>query len=301
MRAILRRRDFGERLGITLKILIPIVLIVFLAIAISNNVFDDGLNFEQSSDGKGYTVVKYKGDDTLVEIPATYKGKPVVAIGEGAFKNCDSLETVRIPGSVKVIESKAFSGCSKLLDVTLSSGTEVIEAYAFENCAYIAYLNLCDSLKTIEAGAFYACPRIAEINIPESNSTYHTNGTVIVHTESGTLVVGGRTAVIPDDGSVTKIGAYAFAGSIKLETLTIPEGVTEIGEKAFYECTALATLHLPKSLTSIADGGFGRCINLTSVWYAGNPAQWEAICIGNENINFEGTIRYYGNNEESAE
>lgn len=301
MLAILRKRDFGERLGIALLFILPIVIAVAIYAFISSRSVDDGLNYRESADGSGYTLVKYKGDSALVEIPSKYKGKPVVAIAEDAFKNNSTLESVRIPGSVKVIESNAFSGCSKLLDVTLNSGTEVIEANAFANCPYIAYLNFCDTLSSIEPGAFYGCPRIAYITIPESNSTYHTNGNSVIHTESKTLVLGGRISEIPDDGSVTRIGEMAFAGSIKLYSITIPEGVTEIGEKAFYECTLLTEIYLPKSLTDIRDGGFGRCPGVSSVVYAGNAAEWEKVEIGEENFYFESCIRYYNGSEDEAQ
>ncbi len=303
MRAILRRRDFGEKLGIALLFLIPIIIISVVAILIHNGSIDDGLNYKLAEDGSGYIVTKYDGNEDLVTIPNKHQGKPVVAIGEGAFQGNTTLMSVRIPGSVKTIESNAFAGCDKLLDVTLNSGTEVIEKYAFKNCPYIAYLNLCDTLKVIEPGAFYGCSRVAYITIPEGNTTYHTNGSAIFHTEDKTLVVGGRIFDIPTDGSVTKIGEMAFAGNIKHSIVSVPEGITEIGNDAFADCTNLAIVELPESLQVIGDGAFSNCLFLGNIRYAGSDEAWNKIEIGEHNLIFESAIRYfnYGKNEEVTE
>lgn len=304
MRAILGKRDPGEKAGIWLLFLLPIIFIAVIAIIIYNNSIDDGLNYELNADKSGYIVTKYDGEDDLVVIPEKHKdGKPVVAIGEGAFKGNTTLMSVRIPGSVKTIESEAFAGCDKLLDVTLNSGTEIIEKYAFKDCPYIAYLNLCDTLNCIEPGAFYGCSRIAYVTIPEGNTTYHTNGSSVIHTADKTLVVGGRIMDIPTDGSVTKIGEMAFAGNIKHTAIAIPEGITEIGKDAFLNCVSLATLELPESLQVIGESAFNGCIFLGTVRYAGASEAWDKIEIGEYNLILESAIRYfkYGKNEEVTE
>ena len=303
MRAILSRRDPGEKLGIWLMILIPITVIALVVILIVNGSVTDGLNYELTEDGSGYIVTKYKCSDDLVTIPNKYMGKPVVAIGEDAFRGNTNLMSVRIPGSVKTIEGYAFAGCTNLLDVTLNSGTEVIKQYAFRNCPYIAYLNLCDTLKCIEPGAFYGCSRIAYVTIPEGNTTYHTNGSSVIHTEDKTLVVGGRIFEIPTDGSVTKIGDMAYAGNIKHSIISVPECITEIGKEAFVDCTSLAIAELPESLKVIGDGAFNGCLFLKNIRYAGSNEAWEKIEIGEYNLIFESAIRYfnYGKNEEVTE
>ena len=61
-------------------------------------------------------------------------------------------------------------------------------------------------------------------------------------------------SVIPNDGSVTSIGEYAF-----------------------YDCRNLASITIPDSVTSIGDDAFSYCFNLTSITFNGTVAEWNAI------------------------
>ena len=55
--------------------------------------------------------------------------------------------------------------------------------------------------------------------------------------------------------NVTEIGAYAFAGCIKLKSVQIPAAITRIGNKAFFS-TALDNISLPDKAISIGYGAF---------------------------------------------
>lgn len=54
------------------------------------------------------TLKKYKGKDTVVEIPNNVR-----VIAKRAFENCDKVETIKIPSSVEIIEPEAFC-CNSL-------------------------------------------------------------------------------------------------------------------------------------------------------------------------------------------
>ena len=72
--------------------------------------------------------------------------------------------------------------------------------------------------------------------------------------------VGCQNSVIPTDGSVQKIGDYAFYGCSNMESITIPTSVTYIGDWAFQGCTSLTDIH-----------------------FSGTKEQWQAIEIGEYN------------------
>lgn len=298
MRAIFRSRTLGERMGIILMLILPIIIIGVVLFFIFKPDYTEGLNFELNKDGSGYTVVKYDGDEELVEIPERYQGKPVVAIGEKAFQYKTDLETVRIPGSVKVIESRAFEGCSKLLDVTLQSGTTTIEENAFRYCKYITYINLPDTLTEVQPNAFYGCARIADIKVAEGNGKYHAAGNCLIETATKTLVLGGWQSEIPLDGSVTKIGTSAFEANWMITEIVIPDVITEIGEAAFRDCIAAASITIPTSVVKIDKAAFYGCSGVSSVIYKGTSVQWDKIEIGSKNLSFEGIIRYFDPEDE---
>ena len=59
-------------------------------------------------------------------------------LGTEAFRNCTSLNEIRIPNNVNTIGSMAFSGCSSLRLVYLCSGVATIDEYAFAGCDNLA-------------------------------------------------------------------------------------------------------------------------------------------------------------------
>ena len=95
------------------------------------------------------------------------------------------------------------------------------------------------------------------ITVEEGNSVYHSAGNCIIETASKTVVAGCKTSAIPNDGSVTSIGDYAFYGCSNLASVTIPDSVTSIGSSAF-----------------------ASCYELTSVTFEGTKAEWNAITKG---------------------
>lgn len=103
---------------------------------------------------------------------------------DGSFSECDSLEKVYIPGSMKYMIA-AFSNCKSLTDVTISEGVEYVRG--FNNCTALEKITLpkstktiagfsgCEELKTvkiqgkldyIEQDCFVNCPSLKSIKIP---------------------------------------------------------------------------------------------------------------------------------------
>lgn len=253
--------------------LLIIFALVFSLALFSCEEMNEGLNYKKTEDGKGYTVVKYIGDEKVVKIPEEYKGLPVVAIDAYAFSGRDRLETIYIPESVEDIGEYAFFQCNKLLDATIP-GVKSLGDKAFAGCEYLTYIYIPASLESIGKGAFSDCKRIAEIQVAEGNAKYHVADNCLIETESKTLVLGCKKSVIPADGSVTAIGYGAFDGCSELKSVTIPKSISNIGEYAFNNCSGLE-----------------------AVYYDGTAAEWNTITIGRYNYQFEGTVRYFSVNE----
>ena len=90
----------------------------------SNESYSQGLEFKLSEDGKSYSVIGYgtfEGENLV--IPSTYKGKPVVAIGDFAFWSNHNIKTVVIPDSVEKIGDFGLY-CNPYLKVTLNSNNK---------------------------------------------------------------------------------------------------------------------------------------------------------------------------------
>ncbi len=217
----------------------------------------------------------------------------ITSIGGGAFQGCDSLTVITIPDSVMIIGDLAFSYCN-LTSVTIGSGVMIIGDLAFYYCRSLTSLTIPDNVKSIGERAFSGCYNLTSIVVSEENSAYYSVGNCLISSKSNTLIAGCKNSVIPDDGSVTSIGAYAFYGCSGLMNITIPNGVTNIGESAFQSCGNLKSITIPNSVTSIGNTVLFNCEGLTSVYYKGTEEEWNDINIGlYNNGKLEEVTRYY--------
>ena len=93
---------------------------------------------------EGVKITSYKGDERTVVIPEKIGGKPVVAIGAGAFNN-KSVNTLIMGRNIFVVEDGAFVGCSSLStmyfpDSMYLMNNEALDAASMSKLAHI-YVN----------------------------------------------------------------------------------------------------------------------------------------------------------------
>jgi len=249
-------------------------------------------------------------------IPALIEGCPVTQIGESAFQNCTELTGITIPDSVTAIADYAFDNCTNLTGITIPDGVTTIPNCAFRYCYALTDVDFGSGITTIGSNAFVNCTNLTSVTIPDSVTTisdYAFNGcsnlsnmdlgngltTIgfhafgycsslngIVLPDSVTTIsdyaffnCSGLTAINIPDG-VTGIGNRAFFGT-GLRSVTIPEGITEIGEFVF-AMSDLSNVTIPKSVTSIGYRAFWQCY-VSTVYYTGTQAQWDAITISDGN------------------
>lgn len=68
----------------------------------------------------------------------------------GTFSNCKSLKNIKIPETVKSIESHAFEGCESLDNVIMYDGIKFIGSDAFTNCCSLKSITIPLSVKGIQ-------------------------------------------------------------------------------------------------------------------------------------------------------
>jgi hypothetical protein len=126
--------------------------------------------FTYTANGSGEaTITGYTGSESVVKVPHSIDGHPVVAIGNGSFKGISALKEIEIPVSVTSIEDSVFNGCIALEKVELANGltflgervfkdcvslTEITIPNSLENCGYNQYYNSYDN------GIFYGCSNL---------------------------------------------------------------------------------------------------------------------------------------------
>jgi len=73
-----------------------------------------------------------------------------------------------------------------------------------------------------------------------------------------------------DMDSVTSIGTAVFLGCNSLTSVSIPSSVVSMGASVFQDCKSLTSVSIPSSVTFMGAGMFSDCISLTSVSIPGS-------------------------------
>lgn len=98
-------------------------------------------------------------------IPSENEGVAVKSIGYGAFKGCNAMKTLVIPGSIETIGTQAFYGCLELTRIEIQDGVKKIKEDAFAGCNRAVEIIIPASVESIEYGAFSGCDKNVEYTI----------------------------------------------------------------------------------------------------------------------------------------
>lgn len=187
-------------------------------------------------------LTEYTGTKTRIHPHLTVSKEPVVGLGDGVFKDSQTIEyfSVAHNDEFTTIGAESFMN-SSLREVDLFDSVTTIGARAFANCAQLETLTLPDSLTTIGEGALDGLTGLKKLVIKCDPA----------------LIPAGAFANMPNLSEVTvesgAIPAHMFEGS-GVTALTLGAGVTEIGEKAFAG-TTLNAAELT-NVTAIGAGAF---------------------------------------------
>ena len=188
-------------------------------------------------------------------------GEGVESIASEAFNKCTALENISLPTSIVSMGENVFKGTAWLAaqtdvapiyigsvlysyksstdkgtELRIKDGTKVIAKGAFTISGYASFSSLYipASVVRIEEGAFRYRSLLTQITVDPNNTVYYSVNNCVIEKATKTLVLGCRTSVIPNDGTVTKIGKYAFDGTGP-DKMVLPDSVEIIDEYAFRE------------------------------------------------------------------
>ena len=178
----------------------------------------------------------------------------VRSIGEDAFRDCSSLESVIFENTVlEKISDGAFWGCSALSSIALPDSVTEIERNAFFETG-LRNIQLPEKLTLIGGGAFCNCKNVKQVQLPPQ----------LKELGEGAFFNCENLTQIQLPAQLNKLGTDAFRNCTSLDKIDIPAGLTQIEPDTFCN-TGLTSVTLHEGLTKIEDGAFHDCLKLKKI------------------------------------
>ena len=194
------------------------------------------------------TITGYNGSAANVTIPSTIYGNKVCKIGKEAFKNNKNVQYIKVPQTVKVIQTDAFSYCKKLKKIDLPKYANEIQDYAFAQSA-IENIVLPNGITYLGELLFYRCENLKTVKIPNT---------------------------------VTCVRPHAFVYCTSLQSIIIPDSINHFDDSlTFKDCVNLRSITIGSGLENndyMCDG--------TDNSYFYGCSSIESITVSNNNRNY---------------
>lgn len=181
-----------------------------------------------------------------------------------AFINCSKMTSISIPEGVVSIGNSSLYGCSALQSIDLPDSLRIIGNGALSYCTSLTDFCLPAGVSDILSSPFPGSTSLTTLTVDENNPHFYSVDNCLIERSTGTLVSGCATSIIPDNGSIKRIGDGAFY-QFPLRSVTLPEGTLAVGIAAFYQCLELEQISLPSTLTAIERQAFQGCEALSQL------------------------------------
>ena len=214
-------------------------------------------NYEYSiGKNNAVTITAYTGNETKLIIPSKLGGKKVTKIGYEAFRECESIKSVKIPKGITSIEVGAFYGCINLNSISIPKGVTEIGDSILGKTAYF------NNKKNWKNGAMYISDYLIDATKVKGSYTIKKGTKVVAERAFGRNT---KLTKITIPNSVVYMGYGVFLGCEKIKNVTIPNSVKYVGESLFDECENLKSVKVSDSVKKIPGAMFGRCPSLEKV------------------------------------
>ncbi|WP_269477841.1 leucine-rich repeat domain-containing protein [Hominibacterium faecale] len=188
-------------------------------------------------------------------------------IGKYAFRDCYSLENVKIPNSVLYLEAFSFQGCNSIGEIKIPEGVKQIESGNFANCINLERVILPKSLENLQASNFVYCPKLKAIDVSDENQQYCDMNGVLFSKDLSRLYCypAGKPQTFYLIPQTVKVVEYsAFNSSRNLRHIDMSDAVEKIFAGAFNQCTGLEIIRLSDGLSTMHQA-FMDCKKLKSI------------------------------------
>lgn len=237
-------------------------------------------------EGLAYTLIDdsyifingYEGEGSVVNVPETINGYPVLGIADKAFAYNNVITEVTIPNTIIYMGGSMFAGCSNLESISIPRNKARIDesleyvsmTYFFGNVEY-------ENSYIARDGSVYVPNTLEKIVFTENEKIqsdlcgFKSLKTIILNMSTNTSFSNCESLEYVDLGiKITKLSGSLFANNKSLKEVIIPETVTVIESDVFYDCSSLQSVYLPDSITEMSWQIFFECTSLTEVHLPAN-------------------------------
>ncbi len=186
-------------------------------------------------------------------------------IGNAAFRNCTSLQSVDVP--VDTIDMFAFYGCTNLYSVNFSSSLcnlVYLGSYAFGKCN-LSSVTIPQTTKYIGYAPFYDNSLMTDITVNANNPNYCSYYNAL-YNKSKTILYqlpgNWQEGVFAE--TLQRVYQYAATGC-KFSSLYLPYNLIILEQYAFQNCKNLKLVHFPSSVTTVNANTFAGCDAINQV------------------------------------
>src|SRR5574344_1152371 len=141
---------------------------------------ENGLYYTLNADNSSYTLTDCDNTIAIINIPSTFNGYPVTAIGLNAFVSDTKLTKITIPSTITGIGDYAFQNCTALtvVNFSLNSTLTTIGTKVFLGCTSLTSIVIPNSVTSLGTFSFSGCTDLSSVTLSNNissiqNSTFY--------------------------------------------------------------------------------------------------------------------------------
>lgn len=185
-------------------------------------------------------------------------GEGVKKIGTHAFASCGALSEITLPDSLEEIGDNAFSSCWALEKATIGPNVKELPEAIFDGCSSLTELTLSEGLVSIGNEAFGTCENLKTLLLPNSLELVSGASFDLCSPELTLELKPENTRFSIKEGSLcsydgTELVVYIDRGS---NVYIVPDGITTMRPYCISSST-IKSITIPSSVTNIQDKAFG--------------------------------------------
>jgi len=241
-----------------LRLLMVAICMLGLA-AEGQEVMVDDFNFQIDLTNHTATCMGYTGSNEAPVMPAyvTYEGEeyPVTFIYHWAFQMNPMIKTMTLPETLKKIGESAFAQCMSLETMVIPNSVDTLMAATFFGCPQLKLLKLSENMKFLPPGLCFQCTSLETIEIPSSVTRFScqwgdTNN--FYNYEDW-----GDDSKLFADPNFFIVPGMEFRECSNLKEVILPKNLWWFSSDAFDQCISLKHIEIPcDKVKHILQGAF---------------------------------------------